>query len=133
MAIGILDRPEVISPNYINSPRTSYITPLHPLEQAMFMDWVAQNKVPYDPSPHADYDMPGFWKAMVQGDPRATSGINPADNRIHFPDTWKTPYHDSFSNQSIYSTNPTDPRWEPRIPTQHGGILRQFGKPIFQE
>jgi hypothetical protein len=99
----------------------------------MFMDWVRKNNVPYDPSPQADYDMPGFWKGLMSGDPRAHSGINPNDNRLHFTDAWKTPYHHTFSNQSIYSKNQTDPQWQARPPTQHGWNLMQFGKPIFQE
>lgn len=129
---GILALPPR-SPNYQNSPQVSYVTQLPALEQAAFMEWVQKNRVPYDPSPYADYDMPGFWKALQAKDPRAVSSINPSDNRMHYPDIWKTPYHRTFSNQSMHSKNPTDPRWEPRPPYQHGGILTQFGKPLFIE
>ena len=96
---------------YRNSPRESYISPMTPAERDAFTAWVRQNNVPYDPSPKADYDMPGFWLALKNGDPRAKSAISPDDNRMHFPDTWKTPYHQTFSNESQYSTNPYDPKW----------------------
>jgi hypothetical protein len=43
-------------------------------------------------------------------DPRARTAINPNDNLMHFPDTWKTPYHQSFSNESMYA-NQNAPQW----------------------
>lgn len=83
-----------------------YITKLSSEEEAQFQDWVKHNNIPFDPSPNADYDMRGFWKAQQSGDPTAKRAAN-----LHFPDTWKTPYHKTFSNESIYS-KPDAPHWE---------------------
>jgi len=85
-------------------PSDNYLTTLTPYDQKQFLAWVLQNKVPYDPSPRADYDMAGFWQALNRNDPRAVSGINPNDNQIHYPDYWKTPYHNSFSRESKWAT-----------------------------
>jgi hypothetical protein len=88
-----------------------YQTALTPQQEAQFQNWVKQNNVPFDPGPYADYDMRGFWKGMTTGDPRARTGISPYDKQLHFTDTWKTPYHRTFSNESIYA--PKDaPHWE---------------------
>lgn len=89
----------------------SFFTALQPQEEKNFLSWVQTNGVPFDPSPQADYDMRGFWKALQNGDPRAKSAVNPSDNRLHFPDVWKTPYHKTFSNESIYA-GPDAPSWK---------------------
>lgn len=81
-------------------------------EESEFQDWVAKNNIPFktdDAQP--DYDMRGFYKALKAGDPRATSGINPSDNQIHFSDYWKTPYHESFSAESQWATKHA-PTWQ---------------------
>lgn len=73
-----------------------YSTPLHPSQEAAFNAWVAKNQVPWDPSAkRSDYDMAGYWLAT------GGAGWKPGD---HFPDTFKTPYDTSFSNQSKYAT-----------------------------
>ena len=59
-----------------------------------------------------DYDMLGFTKGYLTGDPRATTGVDPNDKRVHFNDTWKLPNHPSFSNESIYAVGPGYPVWE---------------------
>lgn len=87
-----------------------YQTKLAPGEEREFLDWVKQNKVPFDPSPEADYDMRGFWKGAKSGDPRASTSPNPNDNQMHYDDYWKTPYHESFSNESQWAT-PDAPEW----------------------
>ena len=87
-----------------------YITKLDPLSQMAFENWVEKNNVPYNPAQNADYDMPGFWKALTSNDPRAATAINPNDQQLHFPDYWKTPYHQSFSNESQYAA-PGAPAW----------------------
>lgn len=88
-----------------------YTTPLKPDEEKQFLGWVQQNKVPFDPKEDKpDYDMRGFWKALQAKDPRATQGVDPYDKKMHFPDTWKTPNHKTFSNESIYAL-PTAPKW----------------------
>jgi hypothetical protein len=67
----------------------SYLTQLDPLREAAFQSWVQKNKVPFDPSPNADYDMRGFWRALQQGDPMAQQTLNANDQQMHFPDYWK--------------------------------------------
>src|SRR6185369_11380072 len=88
----------------------SYATPLSPQEMETFLAWVKQNKVPYNPNAKIqDYDMQGYWKDIAsQGDDKTAR--NPNDNQRHFPDTYKTPYHKSFSNESKYAF-PTAPYW----------------------
>jgi hypothetical protein len=83
-----------------------YTTQLSTADEAKFESWVKANRIPFDPSPTADYDMRGFWLAKQHGDKRAAR----ADNG-HFPDTWKTPHHKTFSNESIYATGDA-PHWE---------------------
>jgi hypothetical protein len=94
-------------------PAQSYLTTLPPDQEGQFQDWVKQKNVPFDPSPTADYDMRGFWRGVQAGDPRASSGVNPNDNAMHFSDWWKTPYHKSFSNESQWAL-PNAPRWNNR-------------------
>jgi hypothetical protein len=87
-----------------------WVTQLSPVEEFRFRDWVAQNKIPFDPKdPASDYDMRGFYKALQAGDPRAARSLAP-DGSLHFPDVWKTPYHATFSNESIYAA-PGAPHW----------------------
>lgn len=52
--------------------------------------WLKQNKV--QDSPYSDYDNYGAFKAGINRDPLSQ----------HFPDTFKLPWHSSFSNQSKY-------------------------------
>ena len=85
-----------------------YITKLSPDDERQFQQWVIDNKIPFDPSDEADYDMRGYWQEQQgTGDQRQ---VNPNDGQPHFPDTYKTPYHESFSNESRYAT-PSAPRW----------------------
>ncbi len=87
-----------------------YLTKLNPLQEMAFQQWVQKNGVPFDPSPTADYDMRGFYLAQMNGDGRARSGVNANDGRMHFSDTFKTPYHESFSAESKFSA-PGAPHW----------------------
>lgn len=95
---------------YAIVPKTGYQTPLNIKEQIGFYNWIEKNNVPYDPSPQADYDMQGFYKALQAGDPKATTAINQNDKQIHYPDYWKTPYHQTFSNESQWAL-PGAPSW----------------------
>jgi hypothetical protein len=67
-------------------------------EEKRFRDWVKSEGIPYNLDPKLlatqDYDMRGYWKA--------THGAH-HKRGTHFPDTFKTPYHQSFSNQSKYA------------------------------
>jgi hypothetical protein len=94
-----------------------YVTQLKPPEEQAFRAWLQTNRQQtpigrYNPdNATEDYDMRGFWKAMVSGDPRAKGAVNPSDQSMHFPDTWKTPHHHSFSRESIYATKDA-PEWK---------------------
>ena len=55
--------------------------------------------------------MRGFYKAMLAGNSMATSAVNPNDQKLHYPDYWKTPYHKSFSNESQWADPAKAPRW----------------------
>lgn len=83
-----------------------HLTKLNPQDEQDFQTWAKRNKAPITD----DYDMRGFWDALRNKDPRAGTSVNANDGRMHFPDTWKTPLHKSFSNESIYAT-PDAPKW----------------------
>jgi hypothetical protein len=101
-----------------------YLTKLDPKEESQFQNWVKENAVPFDPTERADYDMRGFWKAAKSGDPRASTQVNPNDGKMHFPDVWKTPYHQSFSVQSQYATAAA-PNWndQDQLVAKDGTVL----------
>jgi len=80
-------------------------------EEQDFQDWVKNYKVPFDPNDtRPDYDMRGYYKDF-KADPEATKTmINPNDGKPHFTDYHKTPYHETFSNESKYATKKA-PAW----------------------
>jgi hypothetical protein len=102
-----------------------YTTALEPNEEKQFQGWVKQNSIPWRDDPKSDYDMRGFWKAQQQGDPDAKRAAN-----LHFPDTYKTPYHKSFSNESKYATFAA-PHWEGNklIDTKGALVFDENAKP----
>lgn len=102
----------------------SYKTFLSLPQELAFRLWVAHHNVLFDDSPTSDYDMRGFFKAAMSGDPNAKTSISPFDNQMHFPDTYKTPYHKSFSNESIYATK-NAPAWnnKDQLVNKLGSIL----------
>jgi len=106
----------------------SYQTDLTPEQQKQFEAWVAQNKVPYDPSPEADYDMRGFWLGLQNGDPHAETAVNQNDGMLHFSDYWKTPYHRSFSAESKFAVPGKAPSWN-----EKDQLVTPDGKVIFDE
>lgn len=96
---------------YVKPGVVDYTTPLAPADEMKFRDWVQSNKVPFDPDDKkSDYDMRGYYKALNSGDPNARQSPNANDGTMHFPDTYKTPYHQSFSNESQYA-GPGAPAW----------------------
>ena len=115
------------APNARYAKPGPYKTNLSPQEEQKFQQWVTANKVPWQDTPTADYDMRGYYKAMVSGDQNAKQSKNPNDNRMHFPDIWKTPYHKSFSNESRYAL-PTAPRWNDK-----DQLVDAQGKVVFDE
>lgn len=82
----------------------SYQTALAPEQETQFRGWLSQNKDRlgyFKPdNPKEDYDLRGYW--LENG--------NAAAPARHFPDTYKTPYHETFSNESQYATQ-NAPAW----------------------
>ena len=69
-----------------------------------------------------DYNMRGFTRGYLEGDPHATMGMNPNDSQPHFTDYWKYPNHATFSAESQYAQGlPDAPSWE-------GGPLPRGGE-----
>lgn len=110
-------------------PGASYNTSLSPLDEFAYRQWVAQNRVPTNPTSNQpqDYDMRGFYRALQQGDPRAQTAVNQNDGLMHFPDFWKTPLHPTFSNESQWSPA-TAPQWTP-----NDQLAAPNGRVIFDE
>ena len=91
-----------------------YSTYLPAEEEQQFREWVKQNNVPYDMKNegHQDYDMRGYYQELQSGGPNASTGLNPNDHQLHYNDYFKTPYHQSFSNESKFANPDTAPHWE---------------------
>lgn len=91
-------------------PAQTYQTTLPPKDETTFRAWVSKGRIPFDPDdPMSDYDMRAYWQALQRG-AAAGTGINPNDGKLHYPDTYKTPYHHSFSAESRYAA-PNAPVW----------------------
>jgi hypothetical protein len=107
-------RKEILRRNmpYVNRKHMRpWNTPLSQLDEFAFRDWLKRNNVPFDPETTvSDYDMRGFWQALQAGDTRARSAVDRNDRMVHYPDYWKTPYHETFSAESQWAL-PTAPRW----------------------
>ena len=71
--------------------------------------------------------MRGFWQAMQQGDPRAMSAIDPNDQKLHYPDYWKTPLHKTFSNESQWAPA-NAPKW-----TEDDKLVTPGGRVVFDD
>lgn len=100
-----------------------YVTKLEPGLEKEFQAWVKENKVPWQDHPQADYDMRGFYKALKSGDKRAVQAKSQFDQHMHFPDVWKTPYHKTFSNESIYAKKDA-PHWVgDKLIDKHGRVI----------
>ncbi len=113
---------------YLAGGEQQYNTDLGDAEPE-FQAWLKQNKIPFDPgATNSDYDMRGFYKALQEGDPKAKEAINPNDNQMHFPDYWKTPYHQSFSNESQWADPAKAPKWN-----EQDQLVTPDGKVVFDE
>jgi len=87
------------------------LTQLNPAQEQAFMQWVQANQVPFDPKdPYPDYDMRGYYQSLQKGNAEQSS-VNPVDQQLHYPDTIKTPYHESFSSESQWAV-PGAPSWQ---------------------
>lgn len=102
------------------------LTQLAPAQERLFQMWAQANRVPITD----DYDMRAFW--LHRGEGGAASAINPNDHRLHYPDTYKTPLHESFSGESIFADPQTrPPRWNDRdqLVTPDGQVLFDERRP----
>jgi hypothetical protein len=95
-------------------PGATYNTPLSQIDELAYRQWVQQNGVPTNPDAKTpqDYDMRGFYRGLQQGNPIAQSAMNQNDGRMHYPDYWKTPMHQTFSNESQWAPA-NAPQWTP--------------------
>lgn len=113
---------------YVTPGDHQYNTQLKPAEERQFSQWAYVNGVPFDfNAPVTDYDMRGFYRALQAGDPRATSAVDPNDGKMHYPDYWKTPYHQTFSNESQWATKDA-PRW-----TEDDKLVDAQGNVVFDD
>lgn len=109
-----------------------YQTNLNPQDEWNFRSWARTNNIPfpekyssidqYIDDPKADYDLRGYWQAQQAGNPMAMRAAN-----LHFPDYWKTPYHESFSNESKYA-GAGAPRWN-----EKNQLISPVGSVVFDE
>ena len=110
-------------------PSMSTNTQLDPANELAFRQWVIQNKVPFNPEAQtSDYDMRGYYQGLQQGQPMAKpSEVNPNDQRLHYPDYYKTPSHQSFSSESQWAGSNT-PAW-----INKSQLAAPSGKVVFDE
>jgi hypothetical protein len=90
-------QPGVVIPNkqtkmVLNKGGTKYDTKLEADDEQNFQQWFS--KVAHKGETGADYDYRGAYKAGISADPKTA----------HWPDTFKKPNHETFSNESQYAT-----------------------------
>lgn len=125
---------------WVQPGASNFQTQLGPMQELMFRNWVQQNNIPFDPNnTKSDYDMRGYWNTsqspgvwkMLQGAGKIPSDMSPASTKVdpndgkpHFPDYWKTPYHETFSNESQWAT-PSAPGWtaDDKLVTPGGQVV----------
>ena len=80
-------------------------TLLTPIEEVAFQDWVKAVGITNVDHPASRYDYRGYWKSVASKgkDQRKAYADGP-----HFPDTYKQHGHPTFSQESRYSTGPSD-------------------------
>ena len=108
---------------YAHPEWQSQMTQLPPEQEQAFANWLKANKVPFNPADkYPDYDMRGYYQSLQQGGaPKA--GINPTTKSLHYPDTFKTPYHESFSAESKMATEGA-PSWQgDKLVTPKGEVV----------
>ena len=112
----LLQQEKALRAGYIKDRLTRFKTKLSPEEQVYFDRAVSGGffaPMGKDEINDAltDYDYEGFYHGLLNNDPKAKTEINKNDARLHYDDKWKTPYHESFSNESQYANPKTAPRW----------------------
>lgn len=113
---------------YIREGAGNFNTPLSMLDELAFRAWVKENNVPFNlDAATTDYDMRGFYRGLQQQNPRAVSSMNANDGRMHYPDYWKTPLHQTFSQDSQWA-GPMAPRWN-----QQDQLIAPSGRIMFDE
>lgn len=110
-------------------PGASYNTRLSPLDEFAYRQWVAQHNVPTNPDATTpqDYDMRGFYQGLQQQNPKASSAVDPNDGLMHYPDYWKTPIHQTFSNESQWAPA-NAPAWN-----DQDQLVSQGGRIVFDD
>jgi hypothetical protein len=127
-ALKLLGQVATNNSPYTRSIPSQYNTPLPPMQETMFRQWLQSNNVPFDPRAKAsDYDMRGFYSGLMAGDPKALSAVDPNDRKLHYPDYWKTPLHETFSNQSQWAT-PSAPAWN-----DQDQLVNRGGRIVFDD
>jgi hypothetical protein len=79
-----------------------YQTPLNPISQMIYDEWVKQQSAVSGRDlslDTQDYDLPGFWQS---------EGWYAPMGNAHGPDTYKKPWHPTFSEESQYQMTPDD-------------------------
>lgn len=80
-----------------------YETKLSKEDEKNFKEWFKESKengIIYEDDTGKDYDFRGFWKDVV----KSNDGNGQYSAETHFPDTYKKPNHETFSNESKYAT-----------------------------
>jgi hypothetical protein len=112
---------------YAQADWQKQMTKLPPAQEKAFMDWVKANKVPFNAADkYPDYDMRGYYLSTLTDPKGAKAGINPVTQSLHYPDTYKTPYHESFSSESKWA-RPGAPSWK------DNKLVTPSGKVVFED
>lgn len=113
---------------YVRPGQQDFYTRLAPDYEMAFRQWVDRNQVPFNPQQaNSDYDMRGFYQALRNQNPLAASAIDPNDQRMHYPDYWKTPYHETFSGESKFAA-PLAPQWNAQ-----DQLINPYGRILFDD
>ena len=110
-------------------PGANYNTQLDLGTEQFFRQWIMHNNVPFNPDATTpqDYDMRGFYQGLQQQNPKAQAAVNSNDGRLHYPDFWKTPLHQTFSQDSQWA-GPVAPRWN-----ESDQLIAPGGRILFDE
>lgn len=113
----------------VRKPGSTYNTKLNDMDELTYRQWVKDNNVPTNPDATApqDYDMRGFYQGLLQQNPKAKTQVDPNDNRMHYTDYWKTPTHETFSDQSQWAP-PGAPSW-----TDDDKLVQPNGRVVFDD